>query len=187
MALPTVAAFAAPGELDPSFGDGGKVVESFGSLGDDRGEALTLQADGKLVAAGSSESEFAIARYTPTGGLDTGFAGGDGVAVRPAATSANDVAIAPDGKIVAAGAAGTDWFITRLASDGSADPTFGNNGSVAVSIPDSYRINAIAIQPDRRIVAVGKSAGDFVVARFTEAGELDPSSAVGMESSRPIS
>ena len=122
MALPAAAALAAAGELDPSFGNGGKVIESFGSLSNDRADALAVQADGKLVAAGSSEFDFAIARYTPTGDLDTGFAGGDGVAVRPSATSASDVAIAPDGKIVAAGVAGTNWFITRLASDGSPRP-----------------------------------------------------------------
>ena len=48
---------------------GGKVTTDFGAGGLDRANALTVQADGKLVAAGSPNnyfgfgSDFGLARY----------------------------------------------------------------------------------------------------------------------------
>jgi hypothetical protein len=58
-----------PGSRDPAFGVGGKVTTDFGAGGLDRANALTVQADGKLVAAGSPNnyfgfgSDFGLARY----------------------------------------------------------------------------------------------------------------------------
>jgi len=48
------AAHAAPGDLDPTFGVGGKVITGFGGTG--RATALVVQPDGKLVAAGFSQT-----------------------------------------------------------------------------------------------------------------------------------
>jgi hypothetical protein len=61
---------AAPGSLDESFGTSGKVLTDFGGSSD-AASALALQADGKIVVAGSSfcctygnvTSDFALARY----------------------------------------------------------------------------------------------------------------------------
>ena len=59
-------ALALPGDLDTTFGTGGKVLTSIGS-GDDRGHAIALQSDGKLVVAGysynGSNNDFAVLRY----------------------------------------------------------------------------------------------------------------------------
>ncbi len=49
----TIQTQAAPGDLDPSFGNGGKVVTSIGN-GDEGASAVAIQADGKIVAVGSS-------------------------------------------------------------------------------------------------------------------------------------
>src|SRR5439155_421071 len=58
--------YNADGSLDTSFGTGGKVTTSIGSV-DDKAIALVLQPDGKLVAAGYSyngtDTDFALARY----------------------------------------------------------------------------------------------------------------------------
>ncbi|HEX3671832.1 MAG TPA: hypothetical protein VHT92_09050 [Candidatus Cybelea sp.] len=61
-----IARLLAGGRLDPSFGDRGRVVTAFGE--DARATALTIQSDGKIVAAGvthatGSSSEVAVARY----------------------------------------------------------------------------------------------------------------------------
>jgi hypothetical protein len=58
----------APGDLDPTFGVGGKVTTDFAGLGlHDEASALVLQPDGKLVAAGvfntSGSGDFSLARY----------------------------------------------------------------------------------------------------------------------------
>lgn len=99
------------GSLDPDFGQGGGVLTIFPE-GDSRLNALALQSDGKLVAAGSvdvpahSREDFAVVRYLPDGSLDLDF-GMDGrvttqfFASSPAEITA--VLLQPDGKIVAAG------------------------------------------------------------------------------------
>src|SRR5262249_7097595 len=61
------------GTLDAGFGAAGKVLTSLGVGPFDYGRAVVLQPDGKIVVAGGSESNFAIARYQPTGFLDVSF------------------------------------------------------------------------------------------------------------------
>ena len=57
---------ASPGDLDPTFGTGGKAATDFVG-GHDQVRAPVVQADGNLVAAGVVEagglSDFALARY----------------------------------------------------------------------------------------------------------------------------
>ena len=74
------------GSLDTSFDGDGKVSTDIGS-GDDRGHSVTIQADGKILVAGSSHNgkntDFALVRYNSNGSLDTSF----GTPARPAASS----------------------------------------------------------------------------------------------------
>jgi uncharacterized delta-60 repeat protein len=64
-----LAGYRPDGSLDPTFGTGGKITTDFGAGGLDRANALTVQADDKLVAAGSPNnyfgfgSDFGLARY----------------------------------------------------------------------------------------------------------------------------
>src|SRR5207247_1569409 len=67
---------ASPGELDVSFSGDGKVTTQFASESADEAHAVAVQPDGKIVAAGESTGDFALARYTIAGTLDTSF--GDG-------------------------------------------------------------------------------------------------------------
>src|SRR5688572_27597793 len=52
---------AAPGNLDTSFSSDGKIVES--SLAPSHAGAVAIQADGKIVVAGSTGNDFAVLRY----------------------------------------------------------------------------------------------------------------------------
>lgn len=58
---------AAPGDLDASFGSGGKVVSATTS-GDEFGRSVAIQSDGKIVVAGysysGSDAELTVLRYT---------------------------------------------------------------------------------------------------------------------------
>jgi len=45
-------AFAAPGDLDTTFGSGGKVTTSIGV--DDEGYSIAVQSDGRILVAGLS-------------------------------------------------------------------------------------------------------------------------------------
>ena len=69
----------APGDLDTTFNGTGKVTTSMADLSD-HGYGLAVQADGKIVVAGSaalsdraSSSDFALVRYNADGSLDTNF------------------------------------------------------------------------------------------------------------------
>ncbi|MFB6843095.1 calcium-binding protein [Streptomyces sp. NPDC056361] len=187
LALPGTA-LAAPGDLDPAFGTGGRVTTPLPGYAE--GHDLARQADGKLVMAGlSSDGGFALARYLPGGGLDTGF-GGDGVVTSDfggGAHAANAVAIQPsDGKIVVAGTTeviaeeggGCCFFsVARYNTDGSLDTGFGEGGLVRVEEFGGSADGAdVAVQPDGRIIAAGKGGGGgFALVRLGTDGGFDPS------------
>jgi uncharacterized delta-60 repeat protein len=69
--------YTSTGSLDTTFDLNGQKITSFGK--DDRATAVTIQNDGKIVAAGYSNTlgtfDFAVARYTRTGSLDVTFDG----------------------------------------------------------------------------------------------------------------
>jgi uncharacterized delta-60 repeat protein len=74
------------GSVDESFGAGGQVSSPLGD-GDDHAYALAIQADGKIVVAGSAqvsvrETNFALVRYNPDGSLDSSFGQGGKVTTR---------------------------------------------------------------------------------------------------------
>ena len=64
---------AASGDLDHSFGNGGKVVTDFGA--DDGIVSLLVQPDGEIVAVGfiSSRPGFSVVRYNSNGSLDSSW------------------------------------------------------------------------------------------------------------------
>jgi len=172
------------GALDPSFDYDGKLVTDF-SGGDDTGQAVALQTDGKIVVAGwayGATPDFAVARYNPDGSLDTGF-DGDGKVVTDFA-GGNDygkaVVLQADGKIVVAGgtAGATDEFaLVRYNPDGSLDTGFDGDGRVVTDFAGGNDYgNAVALQADGKIVVAGYTEGatlDFAVARYNPDGSLD--------------
>jgi uncharacterized delta-60 repeat protein len=103
-----LARYKSDGSLDAAFDTDGKVTTDF--AGDfDQAFAMTLQPDGKIVAAGaaivSGTVEFALARYNTDGSLNTTFSGDGKVTTDFAGMDdvAFGVAIQPNGRIVAAG------------------------------------------------------------------------------------
>lgn len=191
-------ALAADGDLDPSFGSGGKVTTDF-NHSTDIAYAMALQADGKLVVVGTtytdndySNEDFAVARYNANGTLDTSFGVNGKVKTDfpGLAAVASSVVIQPDGKIVVAGGAFPlftflgDFEIVRYNANGSLDASFGSGGIVTTSFPGqgSYAF-AVALQPDGKIVAAGtdfvnfssddSSDTDFAVERYNANGTPD--------------
>lgn len=163
--LPASGAVAAvPGELDPSFGVGGRAQPPFGPESGVSGVAV--QADGKILVAGGSETAqaFSIARLLPNGSPDPSWGGGDGVATTPLGEFAGalDVAVQPDGKVVAVGQAkgaeNDDFAIVRYLSDGELDPGFGEGGIVILPVGElGDTARAVAIGPGGRIAVTGTS------------------------------
>ena len=117
------------GSLDRSFGVGGKVLTPIGSDGA-FANALVIQPDGKLVAAGSGV-DFLLARYKPNGALDASFGSG-GIVTTPIGDDAEayGLVIQPDGRLVAAGTSLDDatsalvFALARYKPNGRLDHTF---------------------------------------------------------------
>jgi uncharacterized delta-60 repeat protein len=193
VATATAAAAGGPGSLDQSFGEGGKVLTSFGwsyqSLTD-----VALQADGTIVAVGfgtrpGGKDVGIVLRYLPDGTLDRTFGGQGRVVLRTdhGAAGLFALAIQPDGRIVVVGRYGpyksADFVVVRLNVDGSLDPSFGDRGIALTSFGDyAETATAVLVEPDGRIVAIGKAGtgpgpfapGTFALARYLPDGSLDP-------------
>ncbi len=174
-------AFARAGALDATFGTHGKV--GLGSSRFGNAEAVALQADGKIVVAGSVDARFTVARFATDGRLDRTF-GEDGIvsALPPHIGRATAVFVQSDGKIVAIGSApGAPFALVRFNTDGTLDRSFGGDGRVRTSFgdPASCYSRAIvgALGRNGKIVAAGvaECAGPerFAVARYLTNGALD--------------
>ncbi|PYE51073.1 hypothetical protein [Deinococcus yavapaiensis] len=173
------------GNLDTTFGAGGKTQVNFGS-GNDQAYAVALQSDGKILVAGfasaGSARDFAVARLEPDGRLDTSF--GQGGKVTVAVSTAEDrayaVLVQSDGRIVVGGtsdsrsASGLDFALVRLLASGQLDTSFGQGGKVTTAVANGSVTDAVYALAEQGggIVAVGGEA-DFMIARYTSAGALD--------------
>jgi uncharacterized delta-60 repeat protein len=118
--------FRTNGSLDPTFGSAGIATANFSPS--DWISSLALQPDGRIVAGGSvlagGHNQAAVMRFNRDGSVDASFAGG-----RPYLTSANNdsfigIAVAPDGRISAAGftqdATTTSILAARFVGDATA-------------------------------------------------------------------
>jgi uncharacterized delta-60 repeat protein len=185
----TLARYEPNGSLDPTFGSGGIVRTPIG-IASAVAYAVVLQPDGKIVVAGRSQSasqQFTIARYNADGSLDTDFGNGGIVttAVGASYDEANAVVLQPDGKILAGGDSydGSHYVfaLARYNPDGSLDTGFGGSGTGIVTTPfgsnGSGYLNALALQPDGKILAAGNSWNGsqtvFTLARYNPDGSLD--------------
>jgi len=70
---PALARMLPAGELDSSFGSAGTVVTSLGSRGAIAASAATIQRTYEIVAVGTNNGDFVVARYLPDGSLDPTF------------------------------------------------------------------------------------------------------------------
>jgi uncharacterized delta-60 repeat protein len=163
----------ANGTLDSSFGTNGSVVADF-SPRDDYGQAMTLQADGKILVSGSITdtvtffSTPVVIRYNENGSIDSTF-GTNGIASYPAIEGDNEltsIIIQDDKKIVAAGHYSNvlggfndfDIFLMRLDTNGVFDSSFGTGGVVKTSLNGGVD-DCFGLSQDKN--------GDLVVCGFT--------------------
>jgi len=182
-----LARYNSNGSLDTSFDGDGKVITNMGM--DNWGYSVTVQDDSKVVVAGFSNADFAIARYNTDGSLDTGF-DGDGKLLTKFATGggsgALSVAMQADGRILAGGGVGntfsvggTDFGLTRYLADGRLDNSFSEDGKLTTDVgSDSDYLQGISVQADGKILAAGYSkngakGNDFSLVRYNTDGSLD--------------
>src|SRR5262249_5075549 len=153
----------------------------------DIANAVTVQPDGKIVAAGAAATNtaasvsfnFAVARYNSNGTLDTTFGAGGKVATDFAGRSysARALVVSSHGKILVAGGAttsdlaGNNFALARYNSNGSPDTSFGTGGKLVTTFAGGNSgAGDVAIQADGKIVAAGTAsindAGQFALARY---------------------
>jgi uncharacterized delta-60 repeat protein len=176
------------GSLDTSFDGDGWLTTGFGASNvSDNGNAVAIQADGKIVVAGGSQNgsktDFALARYNANGSLDTSF-DGDGkltTAIGSTFDTAFGLAIQSDGRIVAAGrsdSSNADFAAARYNTDGSLDTSFDGDGKLTTAMGSAGDIaHDVVVQADGKIVLVGYSQNptnyDFALARYDANGSPD--------------
>lgn len=192
------------GTLDKTFGGSGKVTTAFGGASDDIAYAVTVLPNGKILAAGRTSNDFALARYNIDGTLDKTFGGkGTGRVATDFNQHSTDLGLSmivqPDGKIVVAGMTTpqnqnsntiADLALVRYNSDGSLDTSFGVGGKASsrFALPISYQVSgdSVSVALDRgagpldlntgKIVVEVALAGSYVgVARYNTNGSPDTS------------
>jgi uncharacterized delta-60 repeat protein len=173
----------------PTFLSGGGIVTTDIGGGDNTGQSIVIQSDGKVLVGGYASvdgtDDFALVRYNADGSLDTSFGIG-GVVVTSIGNSHErgaSIALQSDGKIVLGGYARMpnfeDFALVRYNADGSLDTSFGTDGKVTTAITASTDLlYSVMVQPDGKILAAGQSRtgnSDFALTRYNEDGSLDNS------------
>jgi uncharacterized delta-60 repeat protein len=191
-----LARYTRNGGLDRTFGTNGKVSPVFDAEGDQL-SAVAIQADGKIVAAGSLIANnfpqaFLLARFNADGSLDTTF-GTNGMVTTTfgdSTASGHDVVVQVDGKILEVGVSGAgpyselnDFALARFNADGTPDASFGSGGQLTTHFSGQFNTgttaSAAVLQGDGKVVVVGtyKNEGtphEFALARYGTDGSLDP-------------
>ncbi len=193
-----VARYNADGSPDTGFGTDGVVTTLIGD--ESYAQAVAIQSDGKIVAAGQSRTgddyRMTLARYDTDGSLDTAFNGTGIVTADFGYTHAYASSVAirqTDGKIVIGGRVndGSDHFLlARYDTDGSIDTTFNGTGTVVDEFAPGVAssVTSLVIQPsDDKIVAAGTAGSDFALARCQWDGSLDTDfNGTGMATTTPV-
>jgi uncharacterized delta-60 repeat protein len=173
------------GSVDTSFGTNGIVAIPFDNFADEYARAVGIQSDGKIIVAGhvqfgSPGWDFGVVRLNANGTIDTSFGIGGKVKVNIGGNDfVNDMILQPDGKIVITGTMrptpNTDVPVVRLTADGALDTTFNGTGKVFVAIGEGINDggNALALQPDGKILVVGYSGSNTLLFRLRSNGTLD--------------
>jgi uncharacterized delta-60 repeat protein len=175
LATLSLASAAGGGALDPSFGEGGKVVTDLGERVDTYsvaiqpgggivllGNVVLLRPDGSIVPGrGGLISRPVLIRYRSDGTLDAGFGEGGHTKVvhgdEFVEGAFRALALQNDGGIVVGGSVNGDFALVRHRGDGSLDATFGNGGIVTTDLGAQDEVASVLVQPDGKIIGIGRS------------------------------
>ncbi|MDI9640123.1 tandem-95 repeat protein [Geitlerinema splendidum] len=139
--LENYAGVLAAGDLDTTFGIGGKVITDIGTNSSDSGRSVTIDSSGRILVAGNTNaggsSNFALTRYDANGSLDPSF-GTDGKVITDIGTNSTDYGYSmttdSSGRILVAGytnAGGSqDFALVRYESASNTAPVLTNLNNV---------------------------------------------------------
>lgn len=176
-------ALAAPGDLDPAFGDVGR--QSSVHYSNFPQWSIDVQADDAVLLGGGGEycywgcyEDYFVDRLLPNGTPDASFS-----AAALEDTWILDTALQPDGKVIGVGYTSAKLQVFRLRPDGSLDPDFGVGGLVQIINGTSAAGDSVIVDPDGRIVVAGRSYQggtlSLLLVRLQPNGALDASFGTG--------
>ncbi len=181
-----LARYTAKGQLDDSFGTGGKVRTAVAKgSASDVVYALAVH-EGSILAAGG-ETDFMLAKYTASGTLDGSFGVGGKMtglfgSTVGAARGLTVTRINAQDRVLLAGNANNDTAVARLTLSGALDTAFGDGGRkvIPVSVKDWDEASALAVQADGKVIVGGwandaTTTSNFTALRLTQAGQPNPS------------
>jgi len=182
-----LARYDADGSLDGSFGQSGLVTTTLGSYAG--ANALLLLGNGTLVVAGYSwngtDYDLVLARYEADGSLDTTFGDGGRTITDLGGRSERLLALVarPGGGFLVAGHSADiplggnyDFLLAAYTDTGTLDAGFGSGGVAQADYSGDDALEAVAFQPDGKVVAAGyilNESYDFAATRYDLTGSLD--------------
>jgi uncharacterized delta-60 repeat protein len=188
---------AAPGDLDTTFGSGGKVVTAITSFYD-KPTRVRIQPDGKIVTGGAAtEYGFGfpvnafLVRHNADGTFDNSF-GINGLVVVDSSFDYlifNDFVILTDGKFLVTGSriqsSVSSLVIYRYTANGTPDAAFGTNGVITTPVCGNLSSPRVVLQPDGKFVvacdnSIGSSIDEVAVVRFSRTARLLSSAEAGL-------
>ena len=169
-----------PSMLDTRFNQDGTLTVS-----DMQVNRALETVDDQLLVAGEKDNQLTIARLNLDGSFDTTF-GNAGFATATLAgnSSAEDMIIQPDGKIVVVGAAAIETsdsqlVVARFNQDGTLDSTFASSGLFTFDWnhqETSDHAHAVGLLPNGKIILTGTSDNpqNIFAVQLESNGQLDP-------------
>ncbi len=178
-----VARFTAAGSPDPSFGTAGLISLPFASM---TSTAVAVGAGGEIAVLGEDgDHSFGVALLEPDGAPDSSFgAGGEQTVSFPGTPVASAIAIAPGGRVIAAGYTDPtdtddDFAVAVFRPSGGLDPSFAGDGTEITGLGGNDQATALVVLPDEGLLLGGLTgAGGGVqrnigLVRYLPDGELD--------------
>ena len=165
--------YNADGTPDTTFGTGGTIITDLG--GWDFGQAIALQADNRIIVVGTSitgnSRNIALVRYNADGTPDTTFGtGGTIITDLGGWDFGQAIALQADNRIIVVGTSITgnsrNIALVRYNADGTPDTTFGTGGTIITDLGGWDSGQAIALQPDNRIIVAGTSNDDIALVHY---------------------
>jgi len=167
-------------------------------FGRTQAQGIAVQRNGRIIVVGWRHRPYApaapvIVRYRRSGSFDRSFGSSGVVTEKPNSHRGgdilHDVAIEPNGRIVAVGGRGEfglgqsnrhpSSLVVAYRPDGSVDPSFGDEGRVLFPAPGGHReytgLKSVEVLDDGRLLVAGYHFGSLFVARLLPDGRLDRS------------
>ena len=166
------------------FGSANSIILDMGGI--DLVEDMIIDGKGRILIAGSTGGNMAVARLLPNGSLDTSF-DGDGIFtldIGMSSDSANSIKVDKLGNIYVGGQGGisTDhnYIALKLLENGTLDSSFGTSGQVSLDLGASSQayLADILLHDDGKISLVGytidvSTGHDLAISQLNPNGSLN--------------